>query len=160
MLRCQSKLEAYCGPDPVGGSSDSTSLLLALVLLTQMRRLQGLSSYWAFGDIKWAFDMANQTAMKWHVFKAGVQGLDRLLFDDFLDQDAVCCHLMHLLSDKFQLEAGTAQGRRFSLHSFNCHPRECACRPTTFCCSGTKACAAGGTIRTLEAWPHIPARFA
>jgi hypothetical protein len=57
--------------------------------------------------------------MKVAVFLAGVCAADWLLLDDILEQDRQCVGLMGLKSVVFAHYAGTAQGRRFSIHIFN-----------------------------------------
>ena len=94
-------------------------LLVALVLHAQPRSFQGMQAWWALADLRWAFDTADMPSMKVAAFRAGVCRDDWLLLDDILDQDRQCVGLMGLASAVFALGAGTAQGRRFSVHVFN-----------------------------------------
>ena len=113
------KLEAYCGPDQIGGVSDVVSAVLALILHAQLRAYQGLSTFWALADLRWAFDVAILLGMKLGCYQAGIVSTDWLLIDDIMSMDKQCLHLHGWLSETFVLGAGTAQGRRFSIHVFN-----------------------------------------
>jgi hypothetical protein len=119
IARNRRKLELHAGPCQVGGISDAQSLILALVLLAQLRFYQGVATYLALLDLKWAFDVAVLWCMKLACAQAGIEGTDWLLIDDVLDVDTQCVHLHGLLSRLFTLGCGTAQGRRFSVHIFN-----------------------------------------
>ncbi|CAK0886329.1 unnamed protein product [Prorocentrum cordatum] len=85
----------------------------------ELRHAQGLHTWWALADGKWAFDVASRHAMLVGVYNAGVRGPDWLILDDVLAQDHQCLSLHGLLSPVFMLSRGTAQGRRFSVHAFN-----------------------------------------
>ena len=101
------------------GVHDPMSLVLALVLNAQLRAHQGPSTWWAFGDVRWAFDVARVAGMLVACFDASVCGARWLLLDDILTMDSQCLHLHGLLSVVFVLGVGTAQGKRFSVHVFN-----------------------------------------
>ena len=51
---------------------------------THFRLSQGLDSFGAVADLKWAFDVANIPAMLKSAFDAEVWGEDWLLLDDIL----------------------------------------------------------------------------
>ena len=112
-------LETFCGPAQVGGVSDPISLVLALVIHAQLRSAQGMPTYFAFTDLKWAFDVASIPGMLFNCFAAGVSTLDWLVIDDVLSMDSQCLQLHGWLSAIFTLGNGLAQGRRFSVHLFN-----------------------------------------
>ena len=112
-------LESFAGPGQVGGVSDTISLVLALLLLVQSRAHQGLPTYLVFVDLRWAFDVAIHSGMKYNAHAAGIVGEDWLLIDDFLDADTQYLQVNSLCSEPFSLGCGTAQGRRFSVHLFN-----------------------------------------
>ena len=114
------KMEALAGPCQVGGVSGTQLLLLAILLLAQVRDYQGLPLYLAILDLKWAFDVARLNNMRLACSEAGVCGIDWLLIDDVFSLDRQCVHLHGLLSQVFVLGCGIAQGRRFSVHVFNC----------------------------------------
>ena len=119
MSRNGKLLERFCGPGQVGGIADPTSLVLALVILSQLREHQGLPTYIALTDLKWGFDLASIDGMLLASFSVGVNGTDWLLLDDILDQDKRVLEMHGILSAVFVLGCGTAQGRRFSVHTFN-----------------------------------------
>eukprot|EP00959_Pyramimonas_sp_CCMP1952_P248841 5201692-Pyramimonas_sp.AAC.1 len=50
-------LEQCCGVAQQGGVGDPISPLLALLIHAQLRRAQGLPTYWAATDLQWAFDV-------------------------------------------------------------------------------------------------------
>ena len=112
-------LEHMAGPGQVGGVSSPQFLVLALVLLTELRSFQGLPLYFAILDLRWAFDVALLPCMKLACAQAGVAGVDWLLLDDVMDMDTQCVQLHGLLSEVFTLGCGIAQGRHFSVHVFN-----------------------------------------
>ena len=60
-------IDEYCGPAQVGGVSDPISLVIALVLLCQLRDHQGLPTYLALTDLQWAFDTASIDGMLFHI---------------------------------------------------------------------------------------------
>ena len=62
-MRNAALLEKYCGPEQAGGVSDPVSLILSLILLAQLRGRQGLPTYWALLDQRWAFDVADVARM-------------------------------------------------------------------------------------------------
>ncbi|CAK0859458.1 unnamed protein product [Prorocentrum cordatum] len=107
----------------VGGVGDALALVVGLVLQAQLRHAQGLHTWWALADGKWAFDVASRHAMLLGVFQAGVRGPDWLILDDVMAQDHQCLCLHGLLSSVFMLLRGTAQGRCFSVHVFNAQLR-------------------------------------
>lgn len=63
MLRCQDLLSQYSGNNQVGGKFDAVSLLIALVVHTQLRKIQGFDTFWFELERKWAFDVANHQVM-------------------------------------------------------------------------------------------------
>ena len=81
--RNAAKLREYCGDCQVGGISDTISLVLALVLLVQLRASQGAATYLTFADLRWAFDFAIHSGMKVNAFLAGIRGGDWLLLHVF-----------------------------------------------------------------------------
>ena len=113
-------MEALAGPYQVGGVSGTQLLLLAILLLAQVRDYQGLPLYLAILDLRWAFDVARLNNTRLACSEAGVCGTDWLLIDDVFSLDRQCVHLHGLLSQVFVLGCGIAQGRRFSVHVFNC----------------------------------------
>ena len=113
------KIERFCGPGQMGGVFDPISAIIALVLHTHLRAAQGLSTYWALADLKWAFDVADIPSMKYQLFQAGVFFADWLVMDDIMTMDRQCIQLHRLLSIFFVLACGTGQGRRYSVHVFN-----------------------------------------
>ena len=52
MRRNVGRIQAFCGPAQVGGVSDPVSLVVALVLLGQLRASQGLSTYLVPTDLQ------------------------------------------------------------------------------------------------------------
>ena len=114
------KMETLAGPCQVGGVSGTQLLLLAILLLAQVRDYQGLPLHLAILDLRWAFDVARLNNMRLACSEAGVCGTDWLLIDDVFSLDRQCVHLHGLLSKVFILGCGIAQGRRFSVHVFNC----------------------------------------
>ncbi|CAK0871094.1 unnamed protein product, partial [Prorocentrum cordatum] len=112
-------LEAFRGPCQQGGVGDALTLVVGSVVQAQLRHAQGLHTWWALADGKWAFDVASRPVMLLGVFQAGVRGPDWLVLDDVMAQDHQCLCLHGLLSPVFMLLRGTAQGRRFSAHVFN-----------------------------------------
>ena len=72
--RAASRFEAFCGAGQMGGSLDPVTLVLTVTLLAQSRHGQGLATYLAFGDPKWAFDLADVPSMKLNCFMAGIAG--------------------------------------------------------------------------------------
>ena len=119
VARNAAKIERYCGPGQMGGVFDPISAIVALVLHTQLRASQGLSTYWSMADLRWAFDVADIPSMRFHLFKAGVFFNDWLVMDDIMGMDRQCIQLHGLLSVVFVLGCGTGQGRRYSVHVFN-----------------------------------------
>ena len=117
--RCALRLQLYCGPGQQGGVGDPGSVVLALVSHAQVRDFQGLDTYWAMADLKWAFDTADVSAMLLCAYWAGITGIEWLLLDDFLRSDRQRVALHGFCSDTFRLGRGTAQGRRFSVLVFN-----------------------------------------
>ena len=79
VLRNKGKMEFVCGPHQVCGISGPVSLL-ALVTMGQLRHSQGLATYLAFTDLMFAFDLADRPSMKINIHKAGVTGVDELLW--------------------------------------------------------------------------------
>eukprot|EP00959_Pyramimonas_sp_CCMP1952_P255482 5336404-Pyramimonas_sp.AAC.1 len=73
-------LEAYCGPCQQGAVGDALALVIGLVC--QLRHAQGLHTWWALADGKWAFDVASCHAMLVGVYNVGVRGPDWLILDD------------------------------------------------------------------------------
>ena len=112
--RCRGRLLSFCGSDQLGGVSDVISLVIALVVHAQLRRHQGLWTYWPMADLQWAFDVAIFDGMLSCAYKAGIVGTDWLLLHDIIHSDTQQVSMMHLLSAEFKLAAGTAQGRPFS----------------------------------------------
>ncbi|CAE8590209.1 unnamed protein product, partial [Polarella glacialis] len=119
MARNASNLSDYAGGEQCGGASDPQSLVLSLVIQAQLRLHQGLETFWALLDLRWAFDVASVAGMKINCWHAGVKRQDWLLIDDVLDMDTQCLQLHGCLSQLFKLRCGTAQGRKFSIHVFN-----------------------------------------
>ena len=113
------RIRAYCGPAQVGGVLDPISLVIAIVLLAQLREYQGLATYLAATDMKWGFDVAIISGMLYACYRAGVTGRDWLLIDDLMHMDQQVVELHGLLSPIFMLGCGTAQGRSSSLPVFN-----------------------------------------
>ena len=119
MQRNVGRLRTFCGSSQAGGVLDPVSLVVALVLLGQLREYQGLATYLAATDMKWGFDVAIITGMLHACHCAGVVGRDWLLIDDVMHMDRQVVELHGLLSPIFILGCGTAQGRRFSTPIFN-----------------------------------------
>ncbi|CAE8685974.1 unnamed protein product [Polarella glacialis] len=119
MARNASNLSDYAGGEQCGGASDPQSPVLSLVIQAQLRLHQGLETFWALLDLRWAFDVASVAGMKINCWHAGVKRQDWLLIDDVLDMDTQCLQLHGCLSQLFKLRCGTAQGRKFSIHMFN-----------------------------------------
>ena len=94
-------------------------MVLAVVLLAQLREFQGFDTWLGFADLQWAFDVADIPAMLVNTYLAGVNFEDWLILDDILAQDHQCATVGGLLSKAFVLACGTAQGRRFSVQVFN-----------------------------------------
>ena len=113
------KFRKYCGDCQVGGVSDTISLVLALILLVQVRAYQGADTFLAFADLRWAFDVAIHSGMKVNAFLAGVVGTDWLLLHDILNTDRQYVDVAGVASLISVLGCGTAQGRRFSVDIFN-----------------------------------------
>ena len=118
MLRCQTLLSQFSGPNQVGGKFDAVSVLLAMIIHTQIRDYQGFATYWLELDMKWAFDIANHDVMLLTCYLAGAVGIEWMLLDDFIACDSVRIRLAGFISTAFHVIAGTAQGRKFSLHTF------------------------------------------
>jgi hypothetical protein len=95
------------------------SLLLAVVLLAQLREHQGVMTYFVFGDLRWAFDGASHDGTLLACYFAGVVGVEWQLLDDFIFHERQFVQLAGVASAFFHLTAGAAQGRRFSVHAFN-----------------------------------------
>ena len=112
-------LQDFAGIDQHGGVGDPLMMVRAFVLHIQLRYFQGLQTWLALADLKWAFDVADIPSMLVYAFKAGVCGEDWLLLDDILSLDCQRISLMGLMSPTFVLGCGTAQGRRFSVQVFN-----------------------------------------
>ena len=119
LMRNRALLEAYAGPAQVGGIAEPISLVLAIVVLAQLRAHYGLPTYLALTDMQWAFDVASVDGMLQGCYRALVLGRDWMLIDDVLAMDRQAVELHGVLSAVFVLGCGTAQGRRFSLHVFN-----------------------------------------
>ncbi|CAK0877688.1 unnamed protein product [Prorocentrum cordatum] len=68
-----------------GGVGDALTLVIGLVVHAQLRHAQGLHTWWALADGKWAFDVASRHAMLVGVYNAGVRGPDWLILDDVLE---------------------------------------------------------------------------
>ena len=119
LQRNRAKMQAFAGPSQIGGVSGTQMLLLAILLLGQLRDYQGLPLYLAILDLRWAFDVARLDSMRLACFEAGVRGVDWLLLDDVFARDRQTVQLHGLLSPAFVLGCGIAQGRRFSVHVFN-----------------------------------------
>ena len=117
--RNQGALQDYCGDDQLGGVSGPISMVLAVVILGELRRHHGMPTYLAFLDLKWGFDVAIHDGMLVNLYAAGVRGRDWLVMDDIVQQDRQTLELHGLLSETFILGCGTAQGRRFSVPLFN-----------------------------------------
>ena len=113
------KLTPFVGPDQVGGISDPLSVVLAVVLLAQLRASQFLPTYLGLLDLRWAFDVADPTGMLHACAEAGVCCSDWLLLDDIFRLDCQCLHLHGMLSQAFVLGTGTPQGRSISMYTFN-----------------------------------------
>ena len=95
------RLECFFGHSQTGGVSDPLSLVLALVIHAQLRAYQGMPTYWALLDQKWAFDVAIFEGMLSACFDAGVRCDDWLLLDDIFRMDRQCLQLHGFLSDIF-----------------------------------------------------------
>ena len=67
-------IQEYSGDSQVGGVSDPLSLVLAVVLLGEVRSYLGLAIYLAFIDLKWGFDVAGHDGMLLGIFWEGVRG--------------------------------------------------------------------------------------
>ena len=117
MKRNAQKLEDFAGLGQVGGSSDAISLVLAIVLLCQVRHHQGIatSTLLAILDLKWAFDLANIDGMLFSCPLASIEGLDWLLVDDILRMDHQVLELHGILTAVFALGVGTAPSLRMPL---------------------------------------------
>lgn len=66
------RLTSYAGIDQHGGVGDPVLLVLAIVLLAQVREFQGMDTWLAFADLQWAFDVADIPAMLINTYLAGV----------------------------------------------------------------------------------------
>ncbi|CAK0852658.1 unnamed protein product, partial [Prorocentrum cordatum] len=91
-------LEAHCGPCQQGGAGDALTLVIGLALHAQLRRAQGLHTWWALADGKCAFDAPSRHARLAGVYNAGVRGPDWLILDDVKAQNHQCLSLHGLLS--------------------------------------------------------------
>ena len=119
LARCQDLLDAFTGPGQVGGKSGAVLLLLALVLLTEIREYQGLDTYCLCLDLKWAFDTVPHQNILLACFEAGVVETEWEMLDDMVAQDHQFVQLGSFLSTLFRVAAGTAQGRRYSMPTFD-----------------------------------------
>ena len=119
IARNRQVLEHYAGPCQLGGVSSAVLLVLALVILAQVRDHFGLATFLVALDLRWAFDVAPLNSMRLACMEAGMSLEGWLFLDDVLASDRQCVQLHGLLSAIFTLGAGTAQGRRFSVHVFN-----------------------------------------
>lgn len=117
--RNSDRLASYAGADQHGGVGDPVLVVLAIVLIAQLREFQGMDTWLAFADLQWAFDVADIPAMLVNAYLAGVSFEDWLILDDILSQDYQCASIGGLISSAFVLACGTAQGRRFSIQVFN-----------------------------------------
>ena len=134
LLRCRSQLQSFWGDWQSGGVHEALLSVLGLVLLAQSRLSLGLPLLLLFADLASAFDSADRDDMLVAVFLAGVTGNYWLLLDDLLASDLSRIHLAGLTSSFFRLPAGTAQGRRLSVHLFNGQMRflfDCIARHST-----------------------------
>ena len=119
LKRCRHVLTDYCSPGQSGGVYDALLCVLAVVLLGQLPIGMSLPILLVFLDLIAAFDVANRNDMRAAIFEAGVSGRLWLLIDDLLSSDRGRVHVGDFVSSDFQLEAGTAQGRRLSVALFN-----------------------------------------
>ena len=105
-------------PAQCGGRFDAIGIVLALVLLVQLRVYQGLPTFPTFLDQQWAFDVADHDAMRCSAYEVGVVGVECLLLDDMFSMDWQFAVVLGIASCLFRLRAGTAQGRRHSMAVF------------------------------------------
>ena len=63
----------FAGPSQIGRVSGIQMLLLAILLLGQLRDYQDLPLYLAILDLRWAFDVARLDNMRLTYFEAGVR---------------------------------------------------------------------------------------
>ena len=80
-------IESYTGSAQLGGKFDCVGIVVALVLHAQVRHYQGLFTYLLFGDLKWAFDIADRNLMLVTCYLAGIVETEWLLLHDFFAQD-------------------------------------------------------------------------
>ena len=157
--RAASRFETFCGGGQMGGTLDPVTLVLTLILLAQSRHSQGLATYLAFGDLKWAFDLADVPSMKLNCFMAGIVGQAWLLIDDIMDSDTQCIEVHGLMSALFVLTCGTAQGRTFSIQLFNGLLRWLPDEIEKVLAGGARASlppfARGCLIKAGEHWPPL-----
>ena len=100
LMRNANLIELFCGEAQVGGISDSISLVVASVLLCQLREFQGFATYLALTDLRHAFDHASIDGMLLNCYLAGVISRDWLLIDDILRQDRRVLELHGILSGR------------------------------------------------------------
>ena len=113
-------IQQFWGPNQCGGVYEALATVLAVILLCELRDHVGLLTFLAFADLATAFDVAAHDDLRAGVFLAGVRGRVWMLIDDLLRSDRARLRLAGTVTDCFKLAAGTAQGRRLSLHLFNC----------------------------------------
>ena len=116
--RCKRFIDNLTGDAQYGGKFDSIAIVIALTVHAQIREYQGLMTYFLFGDLKHAFDVADWNLMLVTCYLAGIVGREWLLLDDFFQQDHAVVLLGGFMSDMFRVAAGIPQGRRFSMHAF------------------------------------------
>ena len=119
LKRCRNALVEFWGPCQSGGVYDALLCVLAVVLIAQLRIGVGLPILLVFLDLAAAFDVADRNDMRAALFEAGVSGKIWMLIDDLLASDHCRLHVGEFISSHFQLDAGTAQGRRLSVALFN-----------------------------------------
>ena len=119
LSRTRDALDKFSGEFQVGGKSDAISLILAIVIVSQLRFHQGLPTILDFADQKWAYDTASLVCLLLATYEAGVVGGAWLLLDDFMRMDSQFVELRDLRSALFKLEAGVAQGKVWATHVFN-----------------------------------------
>ena len=120
LRRVSRKLEQFWGPAQSGGVHDALALVACLLLLCQLSFGGTSPLHLAFTDLATAFDAAAHDDLKFAAFLAGVVGSSWMLLDDLLSQDFARIRLAEIVSERFVAGIGTAQGRKLSVHHFNC----------------------------------------
>jgi len=136
LQRAKNAINQFTGPGQQGGKSDPISLLIGLVLHTQIRVYQGFTTIWNFGDQQWAYDTVTHDNVLASIYRAGIVGAAWELFEDILTFEKQQIHINDLISDLFQLPESMGQGKKWAGQVFSTTQKgladvvEQSCQPT------------------------------